>query len=95
MCIRDRIKDANVRLKPTTESAVIATVPAGAVLESIGKSGNWYQVNLPPDEKGIVISGYIWGELVEVMAEEEKKAETSITFLNFSSPLCPYALGIP
>ncbi|MFQ6083177.1 MAG: SH3 domain-containing protein [Candidatus Aminicenantia bacterium] len=64
------IKDANVRLKPFTESTVIATVPVGAVLEAIGKSGSWYHVNLPPDEKGFVISGYIWEELVEVIEEK-------------------------
>jgi len=63
------IKNANVRLKPTTESPILATMPAGSILNSLGKFDAWFKVNLPPDDQGIILSGYIWEDLVEAIVE--------------------------
>ena len=60
---------ANIRLKPTTQSEAISKVPIGAVLDVIKKEGEWYLVKLPPDEKGIVVTGYIHQSIVEVVEE--------------------------
>ncbi|MBN1271544.1 MAG: SH3 domain-containing protein [Candidatus Aminicenantes bacterium] len=70
------MKRSNIRTKPTTQSKIITTVNPGTVLESIGKSDDWYQVNLLPDEQGTVLTGYIWENLVEVIKEEKKVAPT-------------------
>lgn len=63
--IRVTVSRANIRLKPSLESMVITQVKGGQILEVLDKVQNWYQVNLPPDEKGIVISGYIHQSIVE------------------------------
>ena len=80
--VRVTVEKANIRLRPTTQSTIVSTVPLGAVLEVIKKEGNWYFVKLPSDEKGIVVTGYIHQSIVEVIEEmeivekvEEKKVE--------------------
>lgn len=78
--LRVKGEKAPIRLKPTTESMVISHAPIGAILESEEKIGEWYKINLPPDEKGIVISGYIHQSIVEIIEEfkevpKEKKLE--------------------
>lgn len=60
---------ANVRIKPNINSQVIAKVNRGLVLEVIEKIDDWYKVNLPPDESGVVISGYISQSVVELIEE--------------------------
>jgi hypothetical protein len=81
------VQNANIRLKPDTNSPVITTAPIGTILDSEGKEGKWYKVNLPPDRNGFVVSGYIHESIVEVsqeiievpkkesLREEEKKVE--------------------
>jgi len=69
--IRVTATKANIRLKPNSQSAIVSTVPLGAVLEVIKKEANWYFVKLPPDEKGIVVTGYIHQNIVEVIKEME------------------------
>lgn len=64
---------ANIRLKPDISSPVIARLPLGTILQTEGKEEEWYKVNLPPDEKGFVLSGYIHQSIVEV-TEEIKEA---------------------
>lgn len=85
--VRVTASKANIRLRPTTQSTIVSAVPLGAVLEAIKKEGEWYFVKLPPDEKGIVVSGYIHQGIVEVIeglkevekAEKEKIGEEIIT----------------
>jgi len=67
--VRVTASQANIRLKPTTQSEAISKVPIGAVLDVIKKEGEWYLVKLPPDEKGIVVTGYIHQSIVEVVEE--------------------------
>ena len=70
--VRVTASKANIRLRPTSQSAIVSTVPLGAVLEVIKKEGNWYFVKLPPDPKGIIVTGYIHQSIVEVLEEMEK-----------------------
>ncbi len=51
--------DAPLRLEPKAGSTVVSKLKIGAVLTAETKSGEWYRVNLPPNEDGYVISGYI------------------------------------
>lgn len=67
--------DANIRYKPTTESVVLSQIPIGAILAAEEKADEWYRVNLPPDEKGFVVTGYIHQSKVEVL-EEVKEIPT-------------------
>lgn len=66
-------KRANVRLKASLNSDILSQVPLGAILESQGKVGNWYKVNLPADESGFVVSGYIYESIVEEVIQEFKE----------------------
>ncbi len=66
-------KRANVRLKASLNSDILSQVPLGAILESEGKVGNWYKVNLPADESGFVVSGYIYESIVEEVIQEFKE----------------------
>jgi opacity protein-like surface antigen len=80
--VRVIASQANIRLKPDFQSAVISKVPLGGVLDVMQKEGDWYQIKLPPDEKGFVVTGYIHGSTVEVIeetkpiAKEERVEET-------------------
>jgi hypothetical protein len=67
------VQAANIRSKPDITSAILKTVPAGTLFESPGKEGRWYKVSLPPDAKGVTVTGYLYDSLVEVI--EEIKAE--------------------
>jgi len=69
MTIRVKVQNANIRLKPTTESMIISQVPIGAVFSLKGAVGEWYKVDLPPDENGVVVTGYIHKSMVEALEE--------------------------
>lgn len=69
--VRVVASQANIRLKPDTQSAILLRIPLGGILDVIKKEGNWYYVKLPPDEKGIVVTGYIHQSIVEVIEEIE------------------------
>ena len=78
--VRVTVSKANIRLRPTIKSLVISQASQGAVLVSDGKVGKWYEVNLPPDESGVIVSGYIHQNIVEVIGKvkevpKEKKLE--------------------
>jgi len=80
--VRVVASQANIRLKPDLQSAILSKVPLGGSLDAIKKEGDWYQIKLPPDEKGIVVIGYIHQSTVEIAEEikdlgkEEKTLET-------------------
>jgi len=67
--VRVTVQRANIRLKPDITSQIIAKAPIGTVLVSEKKEGKWYKVNLPPDESGFLVSGYIHESTVEVVEE--------------------------
>jgi hypothetical protein len=70
--IRVTVAKANIRLNPSLESPVVGAAAQGEVFEAQGKTDGWFMVNLPPDKKGMVISGYIHSSIVEVLPEETK-----------------------
>jgi len=61
--------DAPLRLEPKAGSTVVSKVKIGAVLTAESKSGAWYRINLPPDEDGYVISGYMHQDNVKFLDE--------------------------
>jgi len=75
--LRVTVTSAKIRLKPSLESTVISQAPQGAILNAEEKVGDWYKIKLPPDEHGIVLTGYIHQSIVEVLEEinEEIKRE--------------------
>jgi len=73
--LRVKVATANIRLKPTMKAIVISHAPLGAILDSEEKIKEWYRVNLPQDESGVVVSGYIHQNMVEVVQEVEKTIE--------------------
>lgn len=67
------LEKANIRVEPDFKSEIIRQVQLGIGLQSIAKLGDWYLVNLPPDEEGIIISGYIHQSFVQEIPEEKLK----------------------
>ncbi|MFQ6082129.1 MAG: SH3 domain-containing protein [Candidatus Aminicenantia bacterium] len=77
--IRVVVDKANVRLKPDLGSVIVGKASIGQVFEVIEKEGEWYLINLPPDEQGFVVAGYVHRSVVEEIGEkipprEEKPA---------------------
>jgi opacity protein-like surface antigen len=64
-----KVPRANIRLMPTTKSAIIQQVRSGVELEHVAKTGNWHRVNLEPDSDGLVLSGYIHHNIVDEIFE--------------------------
>jgi hypothetical protein len=54
------IKNSNIRSEPSIKAITITNVKKGTKLENIGKSGNWFNVNLPSGK-----TGYIYKSLVK------------------------------
>jgi hypothetical protein len=59
------LEKTNIRAEPNFISEIIHQVQLGISLQAVGKAGEWYFVNLPPDEEGIIISGYIHQSFVQ------------------------------
>jgi len=70
--VRVTTHQANVRLRPDIQSEVLAKIPLGAMLDIVKRQGEWYFVKLPPDEKGILVTGYIHKSVVEPLEIEEE-----------------------
>ena len=66
------LESANIRSEPKFESEIVQQMEFGLTLLATGKVGEWFRVELPPDEDGIVISGFIHETLVR---EVRDKAE--------------------
>lgn len=75
--VRVLVDNANVRLKADSTSPVIGSVPGGTILESEGLFGEWYQVKLPPNEEGFVVTGFIHQQLVEALGETKEFQEAT------------------
>lgn len=65
--VRVLVTKANIRLEPSTDSTIITAAPRGTLLDAEPLEGNWYRVYLPPNASGVVVSGYIHMNLVEVV----------------------------
>jgi hypothetical protein len=81
LTVRVIASQANIRLKPDLQSAVVSKVPLGGVLDVIQKEGDWYQIELPPDENGIVVTGFIHASTVEVVKEERVEEKRTDDFV--------------
>ena len=64
-----KVQKANIRLMPSLQSTVIHQVPSGVELRALAKTGKWFRVNLPPNEDGFVLSGYIHHSIVSEIYE--------------------------
>lgn len=65
------LEKTNIRAEPDFTSEVIHQVQLGISLQAVGKAGEWYLVNLPPDEEGLIISGYIHQSFVQEIQEKK------------------------
>ena len=65
------LEKTNIRAEPDLISEVIHQVQLGISLQAVGKAGEWYLVNLPPDEEGLIISGYIHQSFVQEIQEKK------------------------
>lgn len=73
--LRVVVPEAEIRLKPDTESLIIKKLPMGILLSYEEKIDGWYRVALPPDENGFVVKGYILADSVEIFIEKTESAE--------------------
>ncbi len=64
------LESANVRSAPNFESEIIHQLESGLSLLAVGRIGEWFRVDLPPDEDGIIISGFIHKTLVREIRKE-------------------------
>jgi len=64
------LEKTNIRAEPNFISEIIHQVQLGISLQAVGKAGEWYLVNLPPDDEGIIISGYIHQSFVQEIQEK-------------------------
>jgi hypothetical protein len=53
------VEEANIYLKPDSNSAIIMPVIQNTVLEVTKRVGQWYFITLPPDDSGYARAGYI------------------------------------
>jgi len=65
------LENANVRSNPNFEAEIIQQVESGITLLTALKVGEWYRVELPPDEEGIIVSGYIHQSTVQEIREKK------------------------
>lgn len=63
-------EEASIRAEPSIKSRITHKVPLGITLQSVGKAGEWYKIDMLPDKEGIVISGYIHQLFVEEIVEK-------------------------
>lgn len=64
------LEKANIREEPSFKSEIIHQVQFGITLLAVGRIKEWYRVDLPPDEDGIIISGYIHQSLVQEISKK-------------------------
>ncbi len=64
-------QNAVLYLKPNAESPVIKKLPLGSVFEIAEISEGWIKINLPSNEDGFVVSGYVLRSAVEVDSDPE------------------------
>lgn len=53
------IDKTEVRLTPSQNGQVIATLSFGTIINAVGTTGDWYAVEIPSAQEGVIISGYV------------------------------------
>ncbi len=76
--VRVKVTSANVRLKPALDAPIVGNARQGQVLDFEKKTGDWYLVSLPPDEKGDVVTGFIHSSIVEEISAEAEAPEVPV-----------------
>jgi opacity protein-like surface antigen len=64
-----KVNSANVRLKPDINSPVVGKAQMGLILPIQEKLEGWYLVELPPNDKGVAVRGYIHESVVQEFSE--------------------------
>lgn len=77
--IRVIVTRANVRLKPDLSSPVIYKASLGTIFHVKKQIGEWINIDLLPDEDGVVTSGYIHESIVEIVTSSEENTENRST----------------
>jgi hypothetical protein len=57
--------NAVLRLKPKGDAVVISKLPLGALLDVKEQIDDWFQISLPPDKDGFVVTGYLHKSFTE------------------------------
>jgi len=57
--VRIIIDKTKVRLTPSQSGQIIATLSFGTVINAVGTTGDWYAVEIPATQEGVIISGYV------------------------------------
>jgi hypothetical protein len=57
--------DAVLRLKPKGDAVVLRKLPLGALLDVDEQIDDWFQISLPPDKDGFVVTGYLHKSFTE------------------------------
>jgi hypothetical protein len=73
--IRLTSANASIRLKADLRSPSIFSIPLGATVLSEEKRGDWYKISSLPDSDGVVISGFVKSEDVELLEEIKRQVE--------------------
>ncbi len=73
LTLRVKTEVANVRAEPDINGEVVARVNSGTVLDSLGKNGNWYKVELI--KNGKAITGYIHSSVVDIVRESAAEVQ--------------------
>ncbi len=61
--------DTPLYLRPNSASTVVASVGAGTILPVMGRSGDWYEIELPGDVQGLKRQAFVQAEAVEPLSE--------------------------
>lgn len=95
-------ENAVLKLKPSDESLTIKRLPLGSELAVVETIGEWIKIKLPPDEDGIVVTGYIHSSFVTFdirppQSMEDKRPtqlkEITKPYQVISKPKASFALG--
>lgn len=78
MKVRIIVDKANVRLEPDPDSKIITSVPMGAILVVSFQKGEWYMAELPKNESGITITGYLHMSDVEVTSGAASQQQKTV-----------------
>lgn len=75
--LKVKVQTANVRAEADMNASIIKTFPAGTLLESKNKIGDWYEIIID-DGKGNKISAYISAGVVDLVSGETKPAKQKV-----------------
>jgi len=84
--VKVKAEKAYIHLWPDVKSQIVGRVPLGTILDLKGKVGKWYWVDLPPDQRAIVRSGYIHQRFAEEAKEGEKEKVSKIKKITKEEP---------